>query len=290
MSAAGQPGGTVLVVGADGLVGSALFRAFSAHGPVLGTSRRAGSEFLHLDLAEPPGKWPTLPPVSVAYLCAAVTALRQCREHPVESRQVNLTHTVTLAGRLVAQGTRVVFFSTGLVFDGTQSFWPESAPLNPQCEYGRQKAEAERQILAVGESAAVVRLAKVVAPGMPLFRRWVEDLRAGKVIRPFADYVMSPITLSFVAEAMQALAAGWGSGVWHLGADADVSYAAAASRLAARLGVSPGLVQPTTSQAAGADLEFLPRHSTLGTARLRTELGLITPSAAAALDDCFASL
>ncbi len=243
-----------------------------------------------LDLAKDPATWDLPEQVSVAFLCGAVTSLQTCREKPTESRQVNVTNTVALAQRLRALGARVVFFSSGLVFDGTKPFPSETDAVNPQCEYGRQKAEAERALLAMGESVAVVRLVKVVAPELPLFRRWAEDLRASRVVHPFSDYVMSPITLGFVAEAMRVLIRRWTPGVLHLGADAQVSYAEAAVRLAAQLGASASLVEPTTSRAAGVDLEIIPRHSTLDTTRLRTELGLATPSAAQALDECFVSL
>lgn len=290
MSGAGQPGGTVLVVGADGLVGSALAETLVECGSVVVTSRRDGSILLPLDLAKDPRSWNLPEQVSVAFICGAVTSLQTCCEQPAESRRVNVTNTVALAQRLTALGARVVFFSSGLVFDGSQPFPCEADAVNPQCEYGRQKAEAERALLTMGQSVAVVRLAKVVAPELPLFRRWAEALRAGRVIRPFSDYVMSPIALGFVAEAMRALVGRWTPGLLHLGADAQVSYAEAAVRLAAKLGASVSLVQPTTSGAAGVNLETVPRHSTLDTTRLRTEFGLETPSATQALDECFASL
>jgi dTDP-4-dehydrorhamnose reductase len=290
MSGAGQRGSTVLVVGADGLVGGELFRRFRARGPTVGTSRRADSEFLKLDLAEAAAGWQLPGQVSIAFLCAAVTSLQSCRENPAASKRVNVTNTVALAEQLVASGGRVVFLSTGLVFDGSQPFWRESDAVNPRCEYGRQKAEAERALVALGANVAVVRLAKVVAPGMPLFLRWAEELRAGRSIRPFSDYVMSPISLTFVAQALGQLAARWTPGFLHVGADADVSYADAAARLAVRLGANANLVQPTTSRAAGVDLEIVPQFTTLDTTRLRTELGLATPSATRSLDDCFASL
>lgn len=280
--------GTVLVIGADGLVGSALLKAFGAS--AVGTSRRTGSSLLQLDLAGDVSSWPIPSHVSVAFLCAGVTSLQTCRQNPVDSRRVNVMNTLALAQRFAAQGMRVVFFSTGLVFAGTREFPGESDVVNPQCEYGRQKVEAERALLALGEMVSVVRLAKVVSPELSLFQRWAEDLRASRVIHPFADYVMSPITLGCITGAMSALTKCWLPGVLHLGADAQVSYAEAANRLAAKLCVREELLQPTTSLAAGVDLETLPQHSTLGMARLRAELGLKTPSAAAALDECFAAL
>lgn len=290
MSGVSLSDGTVLVVGADGLVGSALAESFGACGSVVVASRRKGSMLLPLDLAKDPATWELPQQVSVAFLCGAVTSLQMCREKPMESRQINVTNTVALAQRLRALGARVVFFSSGLVFDGTKPFQSEADTVNPQCEYGRQKAETECMLLAMGKSVAIVRLTKVVAPELPLFWRWAEDLRAGRVVRPFSDYVMSPITLGLVAEAMRRLALNWSGGVWHVGADAQVSYTEAASRLATRLGACADLVQPTTSREAGVDLETVPMHTTLGTTRLQTELGLAPPPALAVLDECFASL
>lgn len=284
---------SVLVVGADGLVGRALFNAFQATCEAVGTSRRAHSSHLMLDLANGGAEVPKLDGISLAFLCAAATSLKRCRENPAETRQINVDNTVALAGKLVSAGVRVVFFSTALVFDGKKPFCREADSPNPQCEYGRQKLDAERALLSFGDAAAVVRLTKVIAPEVPLFRHWREDLLAGRAIHPFTDYRMSPISVSIVVAVMQALRRRWLSGLLHLSADRDMDYGEAAMQFAKRLDPSLALlnlVQPTTSAAAGADLEVNPRFTTLDTSRLRCELNLVTPSADASLAECFQSL
>lgn len=292
MSAVGEGDSVMLVVGVDGLVGSALFKAFGERGRVLGTSRRAGSEHLQLDLAGEMSGLSLPENISTAFICAGVTSLQNCRENSAASRRVNVTNTVALAERLTGMGARVVFFSTGLVFDGSKPFCRESDTVSPQCEYGRQKVETERAVLALGEAAAVVRLTKVIAAGIPLFRRWREDLSAGRVIRPFTDYKMSPITVSFVVAAMRALTQKWLPGILHLSANCDLDYREAAVRLAMSLDPTLNmlrLVESTTSRAAGVDLDANPQFTTLDTTRLRSELNLPTPSAEAALAECFLS-
>jgi dTDP-4-dehydrorhamnose reductase len=280
----------VLVVGADGLVGGALFQAFRETGQALGTSRRPQSGHITLDLAGDGANAPLPGDIAIAFLCAAVTSLQKCRENPAASGRVNVTNTVALAERLVSGGARVVFFSTGLVFDGSRPFCRESDAPHPQCEYGRQKAAAERALLVLGDAVAVVRLTKVVAPGIPLFRRWREDLSAGRVIRPFTDYKMSPITVNFVVAAMRALSQNWLPGLLHLSADRELAYQEAAVQLATSMDPTRSLLswfEPTTSRAAGVDLETNPQFTTLDTTRLRSELNLPTPSADAALAECF---
>jgi dTDP-4-dehydrorhamnose reductase len=280
----------VLVVGADGLVGGALFQAFRETGQALGTSRRPQSGHIALDLAGDGVSDPLPGDISIAFLSAAITSLQKCRENPAASGRVNVTNTVALAERLAGRGARVVFFSTGLVFDGSRPFCRESDAPHPQCEYGRQKVAAERALLALGDAVAVVRLTKVVAPGIPLFRRWREDLSAGRVIRPFTDYRMSPITVKFVVAAMRALSRNWLPGLLHLSADRELAYEEAAVQLATSMDPTRSLlslIEPTTARAAGVDLETNPQFTTLDTARLRSELNLPTPSADAALAECF---
>ena len=60
----------------------------------------------------------------------------------------------------------------------------------PVSEYGRQKARTEaalRQHMDRGAPVAILRLAKVVSPDMPLIDGWIEALAAGKPIRAFRD-------------------------------------------------------------------------------------------------------
>jgi dTDP-4-dehydrorhamnose reductase len=184
--------------------------------------------------------------------------------------------TIVLAKRLVEARVFVVFLSTNLVFDGETPFAKPTDPLNPQTEYGRQKAEAEAQFLTWGEQTAIVRFSKVLSPDMPLFLGWIRDLKAGKVIHPFSDMVMAPVSFAFAIKVLLQVTEKRLPGIFHVSANQDVSYALAAQHIARKMSVEMELVQPMSYRESG--LTFAPPNTTLDSNRL-VELGLRVPDA-----------
>ncbi len=261
-----------LIVGADGVIGRELAAALRSIGhDVAGTSRRPDAP-LRLDLAAAES-W-TPPACDVAYFCAGVTSLKTCEEHPGETRGVNVLGTERVVRALRDRSVFVIFLSTNLVFDGSHARAAAGEPCAPASEYGRQKAEAEAALLAMG-GCAVVRLTKVVPAGMPLLQSWRDALRRRETIHPFSDKLMAPIALGHVVHALQAIASERLDGIWQLSADRDISYADAAFRIAGRLGASPSLVAPTPCRGRGSEMDCGPRHTTLDDSRARRELGLV---------------
>lgn len=277
-----------LVVGADGLIGRALWERLAGRGEApLGTTRRVGGEEgagLRLDLSGDVTGWRPPPRVSVAFLCAAVTNLRACEEDPVGSARVNVAGTLDVARALADSGAFVVFLSTNLVFDGSAPFAGADEPVRPATEYGRQKAAVERAVLALGDSAAVVRFTKVLGPRDGLVRGWVSDLRRGAAIHPFRDKVMAPVPVGFAAEALVRVGAARLAGVTQVSADRDISYEDAARFVCRGLGLSEGLVRPTDAPPGGARA-LNPRHTTLDASRTADRLGLRAPAPWAALNE-----
>ncbi len=134
----------------------------------------------------------------------------------------------------------------------------------PHTEYGRQKAEAERRLLALGAGVAIVRLTKVWAPHVPLLADWAAGLQRHRPVHPYADAVVAPVTLGDAAKVLCRIAAERLAGVHQMSGDVDVRYADVARRLAKRLDVDPALVQPVSSAPEGG--EAFPAHTTLAPA------------------------
>lgn len=285
----------VLVVGADGLLGRAVRDRLSADGVAsAGTSRRpdrSADGLLYLDLAAADALvWEPPPDVEVAYLCAGITSLKQCLDDPVGTGRVNVAAVPTVAEKLQAAGVFVVYLSSNLVFDGTVPLVSPTTPTCPQTEYGRQKAAVEAWLQAQPEASAIVRLTKVVHPGMALLRQWADDLTAGRVIHPFADMAMAPVSLELTVEALVRVGESRAAGVTQLSAPEDVTYAEAAGLLADVLGADTPLVEPTLAAEHGVEPGARPRHTTLDTSRLVTELGLTPPPGRDVLAAVFAHL
>ncbi len=279
-----------LVVGGDGLIGAALAARLRGSGcRALVTTRRpvpAGAERLFLDLSTDIGDWRAPDDVGVAYLCAACTGMRACEDAPEATRRINVEGTVAVAEAVRRRGAFLVFLSSNSVFDGTIPFPLADAPPGPATEYGRQKAEAERRIRALGEDVAVVRLTKVLAPTVSPFRDWLRALRAGEPICPLSDLSMAPIGLGLAVEVLLRVGASKARGIHQASGASEVSYAEAAHALAARLGAPAALVRPMrASEAAKAPL-VRARHSTLDMTSVTDAFHIAPPD----LDQALASL
>jgi dTDP-4-dehydrorhamnose reductase len=275
----------VLVIGADGAIGSAVAARLEAAGAAVArTSRRGTSADIPLDLAALPATWSPPPGLSAAILCAAVTSTEACRDRPDEARRVNVESTLELGRRLADAGVRIVFLSTNLVFDGSTPFTPATAAHCPRTAYGQMKAEAEERLLALG-GTTVIRLTKVIGRSLPVIDRWRESLGHGEPIRPLTDLVIAPVSLDLAATVIAAAAREPLGPILQVSARADVSYAEVAARLATRWQADPNLVRPATSAELGRRLEHLPAHTTLDPATLRDRLGIEPPDPWVAIEE-----
>lgn len=275
----------ILVVGVDGLIGGRLAHALVETGcSVMGTTRRAGApatDLIHLDLASADG-FDALPPCRAAVLCAAVTSMERCQKEPAATRQINVTNTVRLARHLLAAGSQVVFLSSNTVFDGSRPWARATDSVSPRTEYGRQKADAESQLLALDGQITVVRFSKIIPPEMSLLQGWARDLRSGRHIHPFSDSRLAPLPLSFAVELLRRVLEARVTGIIQASATSDISYEQAARHLARRLGCDEQLIEPVSCAQRG--IEYSPANTTLAPAGLAA-LGLEAPQALRVLDE-----
>jgi dTDP-4-dehydrorhamnose reductase len=275
-----------LLVGGDSEIGAAACRTLTAAGrQVAATTRRperaAGDRPL-LDLSQPLGDWQ--PPAGTRSACvfAAVARLAACAGDPLGSAHINVTQTLDLIERLVARDIHVVFLSTNQVFDGRTPNVAPDEPASPVSEYGRQKARTEavlKEHMSKGASLAILRLAKVVSPGMALIDGWISQLAAGKPIRAFRDMTMAPTPTAMVVQAIEALMAERRSGIYQLTGPRDVAYSEVGYFLARRLGARADLVHEGSAAEAGLPEGASPPNTTLDSLRLRELYDLAVPDA-----------
>ena len=278
-----------LVVGGDGQLGSSLTSHLAqterhVHSTYfINDQVCAGSSFL--DLGGDISNWQIPEPIDMAFLCAAVTSIDQCRTQPVKSRKINVENTLALAKRISRTDAALFFPSSNLVFDGLVPFRKATDPVNPCCEYGKQKVETERGLNELTDRAAIVRFTKIIGPGMAVIQNWIMDLRQGKTIHPFSDMVLSPVSLRFAIEVIIAIMQRESYGLWQVSAREDVTYEQMARYLAQKKGISQKLIEPIRVDQSGLRLETLPKHTTLDTSRLKEELGLKSPTVWDVLDE-----
>ena len=270
------------MVGADGLIGRELSaRLVLAGKQVVETTRQSDTvaeRRIFLDLSENISNWSPPCHISVAYICAAVSSIEYCRKYATQSAVVNIHNTVELAKILVKRGTFVIFPSTNLVYDGSVPFRKADDSVCPTTEYGRQKAEAERQLLLLGKLISVVRFTKILSFRMPLFEGWIKALKKNEVIHPFSDMVMAPVRVDFAVDVLCRVGEVSMSGILQVSGNKDITYEQVAKHLAAHAGCQPSLVQPVKFIEAYPDAEAVTIHTTLDTNRLNMELKMKTPN------------
>ena len=284
---------TALIVGGDSQIGGAVAARLTDRGwRVVVTSRRrhpADPDRLHLDLAACVDGVPMLPVCDVCLIAAAATGLEDCRRAPEATRCINVTGTSAVARAVADQGGFVLLLSTNQVFDGLRPRRAPADPVNPRSVYGVQKVEAESAIRVLGPNGAVLRLTKVLSPGLPLLARWAEALRANQKIEAFGDMHMAPVTLDATVTAIERVLERRATGTHHLSGDIDVSYADAARRLAESLGRPLDLVSSAHWRDAGFLPENAPLNTTLDSSGL-IQLGLFPPTTAECLNGVFMAL
>ena len=282
--------GRVLVVGGDGLVGSALVRRLNREGArVFSTSRRAASHgTLQVDLAAP-GTWPALPNVDAAILCAGITSINDCTEDPAATAKVNVAGLSALADKLAARAGMVLLLSSNQVFDGGIALRGRGDAYSAVCQYGRQKAASEAHVLGL-KGGSVLRLTKILTPDLPLLAGWRTDLSAAKPVTPFANFPLAPVSLGFAVDTIIDILEGGEPGVYQASGADDLTYVDLARILAAHLGADPGLVDPTAAVPAQLGFERLPRFSTLEMELEAARFGRAAPASDGVLEEVVRSL
>lgn len=277
-----------IVVGIDSLVGRALAEALRARGDtVFGTTRRTdavSSDTSLLDLAGDT-RIVDLPPADVAFICAAVTSLADCRADPERARRVNLDAPSQLATRWAG---RTIFLSTNAVFDCQEPLMRADRPRKPTSIYGQLKVEAEDSVLARG--GTVVRLTKIFVPGMPLLKRWHDALSRGDSIEAAEDHRVAPTLLEHVSAALLAVADKGEGGIYQVSAAGDVSYAEIATWIADRLQADRSRVTPRAAVDIGIPANEVLPYTSLDASRLAAVMARPTPQPTVAVDRVLESL
>ena len=279
-----------LIVGANSEIGSATARFIrSAGGDVLTTTRRALAEKnqIQFDLSKSVADFHIPDGVRSACIFIAVARLAACAADPEGSAWLNVSQTIALVDRLVQRGIYTLFLSSNQVFSGDAPHVGAAAPLSPVSEYGRQKAKAEQLLharMAAGAPVGVLRLSKVVSPGMKLVADWKKELAANRSIQAFGDMTLAPVPVEMVAHSIANLMKDRAQVIAQLSGPRDMTYWELARFLAANTGSDVDLVKRTSAVAAGMPLGSLPRHTTLDSSLIADRYGLVVPDILDVLD------
>jgi dTDP-4-dehydrorhamnose reductase len=181
-------------------------------------------------------------------LAAALSDIDECEQRPAVARETNVTGAWNVAHECAAVGARLVFTSSGAVFDGEAQEYSEDSTPNPLSVYGRTKAEAERMVAAEVPGAIVVRLSLVL--GMALSggtNSWLDKMRArfeaAQPVMAARDEYRNAIDVETASQWILDLAAAPDArGIFHLGSAEALSRFEICQRFALKWGYPAELV------------------------------------------------
>lgn len=154
-------------------------------------------------------------------LCAALTGVDYCEEHPQEADLVNAQGPRAVARLCQAHGASLVHVSTDYVFDGAAGPYDEAAEPRPLGVYGESKRAGEVGVLEGFPDAAVVRACALFGWNHAREKAnsvtWILNrVHQGETVPLFTDQRVSPSYAADAAAAILDIGAMGGKGVFHV--------------------------------------------------------------------------
>src|SRR5580693_4079386 len=234
----------VTIFGASGLLGKDLLREWSGDALTGLSSRDADSrdaQRVRQVVQETRPEW--------IVLSAAYTDVDGCESNTELAFAVNRDGAVNVAAAAKEVGSRLLFLSSDYVFDGKKTTpYETNDPRNPQSVYGRTKAEAETQLLALLPDCCIVRTSWLFGAGGKCFPDTILGLAAS---RPALDVVNdqrgSPTYAVDLARVIASLCRQTASGIVHVTNAGDCSWFEFAQQIVSSAGLRT-TVRPVSSQ------------------------------------------
>jgi dTDP-4-dehydrorhamnose reductase len=244
----------LLIIGARGFLGSYVAALGNSRFECLPAGRNGS--VVRLDIIDADGARRALEQTrpSVVVLTAALSDIDDCERRPVIARHTNVAGAGNIARECARVGARILFTSSGAVFDGEAPEYTEDSAPNPLSVYGKSKAEAERIVAAECPDAIVARLSLVLGAGLsPGTNSWMDKLRgklaAGQPVTAPPDEYRNAIDVETAAHWILDLAAAPAArGIFHLGSADALSRFEIARHLALAWGYPGDLVTAATSE------------------------------------------
>jgi dTDP-4-dehydrorhamnose reductase len=262
----------VTIVGSSGLLGKALMREWSGDAFIGLSSRDADIRDAKRVQEVVRGTRPDW-----IVLAAAYTDVDGCEGNPDLAFAVNRDGAVNVAMAAKQVGARLLFLSSDYVFDGKKTTPYEIEDgRNPQSVYGRTKAEAEIELLALMPDCCIVRTSWLFGTGGKCFPDTILKLAAS---RPVLDVVNDqrgcPTYAVDLARAIIQLCRKDASGIVHVTNSGNCTWFEFAEAIVRGSGFAT-TVRPVSSQQMARPAPR-PAYSVLSPSRLQA-LGIEMPS------------
>jgi dTDP-4-dehydrorhamnose reductase len=196
-----------------------------------------------------------------------------CEEHPEEAIRINALGTRNIARACHRTGSKLVYISTDVVFNGERGFYREDDIPRPKLAYGQSKLEGEQWAQAEFPGAAICRTGGVYGKSSPLLKWLDNELSNGRSVEAFTDVVNTPTYVENLAEMIEAIVERDLGGVLHTAGSQRVSRYQLFQSYARIFGLDETLVRPVTAGERRARM-LLQADSSLSVERTASLVGV----------------
>jgi dTDP-4-dehydrorhamnose reductase len=221
---------TVLITGANGLLGQKLCRDFSSSHKTVATDLHPESRvflpnlsYQNLDLTDKRALEFRVRSYDPALIinAASFTDVDGCEVHRSEAWAVNVGAVKNLVEVCLERKIKLIHLSTDHIFDGENGPYSEDDPPNPVNFYGKTKLESENFIKQSGIDSLIVRSNVLYGFGERVkknFLLWLlEKLSAGDKLKIVTDQLNNPTLADNLSDCILEMVERNLSGIFHIG-------------------------------------------------------------------------
>ena len=251
----------LLIIGARGFLGSFIASRGSVRYQIVRADRSHVSDETDVvvDVTDAASVWRAVDAVrpDAVVLLAAISDIDRCQREPETAVSVNLHGAQHVADACVRAGARLLFTSTGAVFDGRKKGYSEEDAVSPLSIYGETKARAEAIVQALMPSAVILRLSLVLgragkAGTNSLLDSMIQRWNSGGVVSASPVESRNPIDAGTLCQwALELLSNEQLCGIFHAGATNAMTRYELARAIAGQLHIPEQYVKQDLVMPAG---------------------------------------
>jgi dTDP-4-dehydrorhamnose reductase len=211
--------------------------------------------------------------------CAALRDLEFCDENPELADQVNYKATEELVRSCTDLGSRLVFISTDMVFDGSEPRFAETSARKPVNKYGETKMSAEDSVMNYMEDGAwlIIRTSRLFGHH-PLSRRTdfvgsvIEQLKRRQGLKLPIDEYRNNSHVTWCAQVIIELLEKNATGIYHVCGDECINKFDFGQMIAESFELPMDLIIPMKMEDYNSEV-IRPKKVILDNSKLLSELG-----------------
>ncbi len=242
----------ILVIGAEGQVGTFLLRELASSQQVSGTSMNGVENLPRLDICDAAATNKYISEIRPQHvvLTAALTNVDQCEMEPAQAEAINVQGAENIAQACKIADAGLTYFSSEYVFKGEAGPYSEKDAPEPESVYGRTKLAGEKIVAALLENHLIIRTTVVFSylPGsLNFFMQLLNRASRGEPITVPEDQIGNPTQARNLAQALGELIESGCTGIYNLVGTTRIGRYDFAKKVMDKLGYNPGEVKPVTT-------------------------------------------